>query len=131
LFPRLDDIEPATHGLGVIGEVGIVPGHSYWLDWWQRTEAGSLERDTRHVMDPRREDFYDYGSREFIARPRKSLLPWATGPYVDYGGVDDYLVTVSVPILHADRFLGVAATDLARTLSRPRRLRDRGRGQCP
>jgi DNA-binding FadR family transcriptional regulator len=112
LFARLDEIDPATHGLGVIAEVGIVPGHAYWLDWWQRTEAGSLERDTRHVMDPRREDFYDYESREFIARPRKSLLPWATGPYVDYGGVDDYLVTVSVPILHAGRFLGVAATDL-------------------
>jgi DNA-binding FadR family transcriptional regulator len=112
LFSRLDDIEPATHGLGVIAEVGVVPGHPYWLDWWQRTENGSLERDTRHVMDPRRDDFYDYESREFIAGPRKTLLPWATGPYVDHGGVDDYLVTVSVPIARQGRFLGVAAADL-------------------
>lgn len=112
LFSRLDDIEPATHGLGVIAEVGVVPGHPYWLDWWQRTEAGNLERDTRHVMDPHRDDFYDYESREFIAHPRKDLLPWATGPYVDHGGVDDYLVTVSVPIVREGRFLGVAATDL-------------------
>jgi DNA-binding FadR family transcriptional regulator len=112
LFSRLDDIEPATHGLGVIAEVGVVPGHAYWLDWWDRTETGSLERDTRHVMDPRRDDFYDYESREFIAHPRKDLLPWATGPYVDHGGVDDYLVTVSVPIIREGRFLGVAATDL-------------------
>jgi DNA-binding FadR family transcriptional regulator len=112
LFSRLGEIEPATHGLGVIAEVGAVPGHAYWLDWWQRTKAGGLDRDTRHVMDPRRDDFYDYESREFIAHPRKDLVPWATGPYVDHGGVDDYLVTVSVPIVREGRFLGVAATDL-------------------
>jgi hypothetical protein len=63
-------------------------------------------------MDPRRDDFYDYESREFIAHPRKTLLPWATGPYVDHGGVDDYLVTVSVPIVSRGLFLGVAAADL-------------------
>lgn len=112
LFSRLEEIEPTTHGLGVIAEVGVVPGHAYWLDWWQRTETGNLERDTRHVMDPHRDDFYDYESREFIAHPRKDLLPWATGPYVDYGGVDDYIVTVSVPIVRGSSFLGVAATDL-------------------
>jgi hypothetical protein len=112
LFSRLDEIGPATHGLGVIAEVGVVPGHTYWLDWWQCTQTGSLERDTRHVMDPQRDDFYDYESREFIAHPRKTLLPWATGPYVDHGGVDDYLVTVSVPIVRDSRFLGVAAADL-------------------
>ncbi|GEM_PF-89436 len=112
LFSRLGDIEPATHGLGVIAEVGVVPGHPYWLDWWQRTPTGSLERDTRHVMDPRRDDFYDYESREFMAHPRETRQPWATGPYVDYGGVDDYLVTMSVPIVRRGRFLGVAAADL-------------------
>lgn len=112
IFSRVDEIEPATHGLGVIAEVGVVPGHTYWLDWWHNTQTGGLERDTRHVMDPHRDDFYDYESREFIAHPRKDLLPWATGPYVDYGGVDDYLVTVSVPIVREGRFLGVAATDL-------------------
>ena len=112
LFSQLEEIEQATHGLGVIAEVGVVPGHAYWLDWWQRTGTGGLERDTRHVMDPRRDDFYDYESREFIAYPRKNLVPWASGPYIDHGGVDDYLVTVSVPIVREGCFLGVAATDL-------------------
>lgn len=112
LFSRLGEIHAATHGLGVIAEIGIVPGHRYWLDWWHRTEAGNVERDTRHIMDPHRDDFYDYESREFIAHPRKDLLPWASGPYVDHGGVDDYLVTVSAPIVRDGRFLGVAATDL-------------------
>lgn len=112
LFSRLGEIDAASHGLGVIAEVGIVPGHRYWLDWWHRAETGNLERDTRHIMDPHRDDFYDYESREFIAHPRKDLLPWASGPYVDHGGVDDYLVTVSAPIVRDGRFLGVAATDL-------------------
>jgi len=112
LFSRLDEIGPATHGLGVIAEVGVIPGHAYWLDWWVRTETRGLQPDSHHVTDPRREDFYDYESREFIAHPRKTLVPWATGPYIDYGGVDDYLVTMSVPITRQGRFLGVAAADL-------------------
>ncbi|MBO0824242.1 MAG: PDC sensor domain-containing protein, partial [Actinobacteria bacterium] len=112
LFTRLDETGPAIHGLGVLAEVGVIPGHDYWMDWWLRTDAGGLQPDTHHVMDPSRDNFYDYASRDFIAGPRKHRIPWATGPYIDHGGVDDYLVTMSVPIIGQGRFLGVAAADL-------------------
>jgi DNA-binding FadR family transcriptional regulator len=130
VFAQVEDLEPVVHGLGVIAEAGVVPEHPYWIEWWLQTDTGGLDHDTCHVMDPARDDFYDYMPREFIAKPRENLTPWAVGPYVDNGGVGDYLLTVSVPIVHEDRFLGVAAIDvLAATLERrfaPRLARVQG-----
>jgi hypothetical protein len=34
------------------------------------------------------------------------------GPYIDHGGVDDYLVTVSVPVRSNEAFVGIMAADV-------------------
>ena len=101
---------PVT-GIGVVAEVGVVPGAPYWMNWIERRPSGEIAA-ADHVLDPARDDFYDYQHREFLAYPRTHHEPWATGPYVDYNGVDDYVVTFSVPILYEGRFLGVAAADV-------------------
>ena len=112
ILSRLDQLVPIIHGIGIIADVDVVPGHKYWLDWWQRTEDGSFARDFGHVLNPAREDFYDYESMDYMEHPRKSLEPWATGPYVDHGGVDDYLMTIAVPLADSGEFRGIAAMDL-------------------
>lgn len=107
----LNDAPAVVSGIGVVAEVGVVPDRPYWMSWWARSSAGRLE-DLRHVLDPGQEDFYDYAPREFITHPREHREAWASGPYVDWGGVDDYTVTLSTPIVVDGRFLGVAAADL-------------------
>jgi DNA-binding FadR family transcriptional regulator len=111
VLASLGDIRFAVHGMGVLADVGIVDGHPYWVDWWQRTQDGPLH-DVNHVIDPSREDFYNYVDSEYMSYPREHRVPWAAGPYVDYGGVNDYTLTVTVPIVARGRFLGVAAADL-------------------
>ena len=98
-------------GVGVIAEIGLVPERPHWIEWWQRTDSGPVA-DNHHVLDPSREDFYDYQSMEFVARPRENHQPWAHGPYVDYGGVDNYILTLSSPILADGRFCGVTCVDI-------------------
>ena len=107
----LRDLEFPVHGLGVLSEVGVVVDEPYWVDWWHQTAAGPV-KDRTHVTDPNREYWYDYSEREYMVYPRQKLTAWAAGPYVDYGGVDDYIITVSCPIVANGRFLGVAAADL-------------------
>jgi DNA-binding FadR family transcriptional regulator len=107
----LGSIEPVIHGVGVIAEVGVVREHPYWIEWWHRDTQGTFERDSSHVLDASHEDFYDYANYEYMTGPRMTHSPWAMGPYVDYGGTDDYVITISVPILDGDRFLGIAAAD--------------------
>ena len=110
-------------GVGVIADVDVLLDQRHWIEWWMRTPAGPVANN-HHVLDPAREDFYDYESMEYMARPRDSHQPWAYGPYVDYGGVDDYILTVATPVLLDGRFYGVTCADivvadLERWLSHP------------
>jgi len=98
-------------GTGIVAEVGVIADHPYWIQWWLKTESGPVE-DNHHVMDPEREDFYDYQDMAFIAHPRETRAPCACGPYVDYGGVDDYILTVGSPIVSGGTFYGVSCADI-------------------
>lgn len=108
---RFDFLPPFTQGAGIVVEVGVIPEHPYWIQWWRRTDSGPLA-ENHHVLDPEREDFYDYERMELMSKPRETGRPWAYGPYVDYGGVDNYILSVTAPILHQGRFLGVSCVDL-------------------
>ena len=111
VLQRFDSFPGFVTGVGVITEVGLIPDQPYWIQWWLRTENGPVE-DNHHVTDPNHEDFYDYQQMEFVVRPRETGLPFAYGPYVDYGGVDDYIITVSAPIVAGTQFRGVSLVDV-------------------
>ncbi|WP_051791614.1 FCD domain-containing protein [Amycolatopsis jejuensis] len=98
-------------GAGVLAEHGVLPDSPYWIEWWRRTPDGPV-KDNHHVLDPAREDFYDYPSMEIMSRPRETGAMGAYGPYIDYGGEDEYIVTISVPIERSGTFLGVVCADL-------------------
>jgi DNA-binding FadR family transcriptional regulator len=108
---RIEEFPAFVKGTGVITEVGVMPDHPYWIQWWQRTEAGPVA-DNHHVLDPSREDFYDYEMRDFVDIPRREHVPCAFGPYLDYGGVDDFDLTISVPIIVDAKFYGVTCVDV-------------------
>lgn len=98
-------------GVGMLAEVGVLPDRPYWIEWWLRTDTGPVSNN-HHVLDPFREDFYDYGSMEFMIRSRETRRTWAYGPYVDYGGIDDYIVTAAAPVVAAERFWGICCADV-------------------
>ncbi|MDJ0459839.1 GntR family transcriptional regulator [Arthrobacter sp. NQ7] len=98
-------------GLGIVAEVGVLPEHPYWLAWWHRTAAG-VEQDNRHILDPEHPYFYDYQDREWMTHPRSQREPWATGPYIDRGGADDFLISITHPIVHSGSFLGISGADV-------------------
>ena len=108
---RVEQLPGFVTGAGVIAEVGVLPEHPYWIQWARRTPTGPVE-DLHHITDPQHEEFYDYESMELIAQPRTTHRPCAWGPYVDYGGLDDYILSVTTPILAGERFLGVACADI-------------------
>ena len=108
---RFQTMPTYVKGIGILAEVGAIAERPYWIEWWRRTDVG-LVADNHHVTDPAREYFYDYGDMEFIARPRETHEPWAFGPYVDYGGEDDYILTLASPILANGDFYGISAVDV-------------------
>ena len=117
VLPQLADLPEVVYGLGFMAEVGMLPEAPYWLEWWQRAADGAFDRDYTHQLDSSRDDFYDYGIKDYLTQPRLMGKPSVMGPYVDHGGVGETIITVSVPVTRVGEggegsFVGIMAADL-------------------
>lgn len=112
VLPRLGKLDDNVHGLGFMAEVGALAETAYWMEWWQRALDGNFDRDYSHQLDASRDDFYDYSVKSYMTQPRESGRASAVGPYIDHGGVDDSVITVSVPVSAAGTFVGIMAADI-------------------
>lgn len=106
----------ATHrdlvaGAGLITAPDLLRDAPRWLEWWWTTAAGTPEA-LRVNLDPAAPDFFDYTTADWYATPERTLARQAAGPYVDYACTGEYAVTLSVPILVAERLVGMAAADV-------------------
>ena len=106
-MPELDHVI----GMGFAAAPDVMAGEPRCLVWWQR--RGERIARLRLNLDARAVDVYDYQQMDWYRLARDERRRVAYGPYVDYSGSDQVTVTVSVPVLDGDRFLGVAATDLS------------------
>lgn len=109
---RLAEVDDIVLGLGFMVAPGILPDSEHWIEWWERSADGTFDRDTGHQLDPAADNFYDYGAQDYFVLPRQTHEPHAMGPYIDHGGVDDYMVTFAVPVLRDGNFLGIAGADV-------------------
>lgn len=102
--------EDVACGYGYVAAPAVVEGLDRFLFWFQR--HGDRVRRLVLNFDPADVDVYDYLEMEWFTRARDSSRPAVFGPYVDYSGSDQYVLTMASPIVVGDRFLGVAGTDL-------------------
>jgi len=78
--------------------------------WWARPSAGPARL---HVdLDPESVEFYDYTTTEWYRVPERTGRPSVAGPYVDYICTHQYTITLSVPVISAGHFTGVAGADI-------------------
>lgn len=115
IFDRLAAEPWRLAGTGVVLADRVLANRVHWLEWWQRGTDGEpkfLQVD----HDPGSVGFYDYATAPWFAGPRDTGRPVAVGPYVDFSGTDEYLITLAVPVRAGGAFLGVAAADLRVTV---------------
>ena len=99
--------------IGVATAVDYLADSPYWMEWWGTDSRGNLEF-VGHSLNPQRDNFYDYSARSWFSIPRDFGAAAVIGPYVDFGGINSYTytVTISVPVLTARGFAGVAGADI-------------------
>lgn len=102
---------PSAVGMGYVAAPGVVAGQERFMAWWQR--AGDDLARLRLNFDPASVDVYDYLDMEWYRSAERGGARNAFGPYVDYSGSGQYVVTASVPVLVDGEFVGVAGADLA------------------
>ncbi|MFC4051332.1 cache domain-containing protein [Actinomadura syzygii] len=112
LFARLG---PLICGLGFIAAPELLADAAWYLEWWQTGPAGRPSQLLRD-LDPESSVRADYTRWEWFTGPAGGAERTVCGPYVDYLCSDEYVLTLSAPVLVGGTFAGVAAADVyART----------------
>lgn len=98
-------------GTGVLVRPGLLDDAPMFVEWWC---AGPAEPFLLRVsLDPNHPIFSDYDTFEWFEGPWKRGSERIVGPWVDYTGTGDHVMTFSVPIFGSDgEFLGVAGADV-------------------
>ncbi|MFW3169259.1 cache domain-containing protein [Geodermatophilus sp. CPCC 206100] len=99
-------------GLGLIVAPRPEDGVGLRLLWWQVDPAGGRLVALHPDLRPSSLGFYDYTSTEWFDVPRCTGRRHVVGPYVDVHGTGRYLFTLTEPVLHGGRFLGVVGADV-------------------
>lgn len=115
VLEHLTQQEPPIAGTGVIAAPDTLADEPRWLEWW-RTPYTSAEPERLTVdLEPGSISSYEYTSAPWFDVPRATGHRVVVGPYVDYSGTDEYILTFAEPVHVDDRFVGVAATDVRTT----------------
>lgn len=101
----------------VVDGCGLVFAHSAigteagQLEWWVREDESRFARYSFGVV-PGADRYYDYEQHEWFQRAFFEGARAAVGPYIDYLGVESYVVTITVPAEVDGRRVGAVGNDL-------------------
>jgi hypothetical protein len=80
-------------------------------EWWVRRNSDAVERlDADRTPGSNR--YYDYEKLPFFSTARSTGEQTLWGPYVDYLGFDEYVITFTSPLFVGGSFVGVAGCDI-------------------
>jgi len=102
---------PRLAGVGFIPAVGALSDRPRGLEWARRAPDGTVTR-LEPDLDPDSLGYYDFTATDWFRRPLATGTRSVVGPYVDVSGTDEYVVTLTVPVAHSGRALGVCGADL-------------------
>jgi hypothetical protein len=102
---------PRLAGLGFIAALDVFEDRPRCLTWMQQAEDGSMSM-LRPDLDPDSLGFYDFTAATWFLNPLVTHERSIVGPYVDFAGTDEYVITLTVPVERDGNVLGVAGADL-------------------
>ncbi|MDQ0029913.1 cache domain-containing protein [Arthrobacter bambusae] len=102
---------PTAVGAGAIFAVASVSRAEGVLEWWLRDESGTISKRTFDLV-PDTDGFYDYEQQPWFTIAARTGHVTLVGPYVDYLGMGEYILTLTVPLYVSGQFLGVAGSDI-------------------
>jgi len=102
-------------GTGVIVAPGALADRERWLEWWRRPLAAGNPLPLAVDLEPGNVGSYEYPRAPWFDVPCRTGRRVVVGPYVDYAGTDEYILTFAAPITGDAGFFGVAAADIRAT----------------
>jgi hypothetical protein len=81
------------------------------LEWWSRKGSGAVGR-LDFDLTPGSNRFYDYEKLPFFSTAASTGEQTLWGPYIDYLGFEEYILTFTAPFSVHGTFTGVAGCDI-------------------
>lgn len=81
------------------------------LEWWSRKGPGSVGR-LDFDLTPGSNRYYDYEKLPFFSTAASTGEQTVWGPYIDYLGFEEYILTFTAPFSVHGTFTGVAGCDI-------------------
>ncbi|MEO6529785.1 MAG: cache domain-containing protein [Specibacter sp.] len=81
------------------------------VEWWSRKKSGAIGR-LDFDLTPGSRRYYDYEKLPFFSTAATTGEQTIWGPYVDYLGFEEYVLTFAAPFSVRGHFAGVAGCDI-------------------
>lgn len=102
---------PVVDGCGLIFAHSALGTKNGRLEWWVREDESRFARYSFGVA-PSADRYYDYEQHEWFIRAFSEGRSAAVGPFIDYLGVEVYIVTLTIPAIVDGRRVGAAGNDI-------------------
>lgn len=102
---------PLCDGAGVAFAPGVLVDADLWLEWWRVEVDG--EGFQPHTFNRNAIGFYDYTEMSWYRTPASTGAAGAVGPYLDSGGIDQRIVTLTAPVVSAGEVRAIVGCDLS------------------
>lgn len=108
---RFLETHASVVGAGVIFSVSSIQDAEGVLEWWFRNDRDEIEK-LDFDLAPEGNSFYDYQQLPWFSVAARTGQQTIAGPYVDYLGFNEYIMTCTVPSYVRGNFIGVTGCDL-------------------
>lgn len=98
-------------GAGVFFAAEYVEEDCQGLEWWYRDELRAIRR-LDFDLTPGSDRYYDYEHLPFFSNAASTGEQTLWGPYIDYLGIEEYILTFTTPFSIRGNFTGVAGCDI-------------------
>lgn len=106
----LDSLSGIASGCGFLATPNLFKDAVLSHTWWS-LEDGAVEI-ARLDLDESSDSFYDYTAKDFFRIAATTGQMAVDGPYVDYLGTNEYILTWGVPVLLSGAFVGIVGIDV-------------------
>ncbi len=102
---------PTAEGAGVILSPGTVDATHGAIEWWRHSDDGPNSK-VLFNLTPDSGSYYDFENLPWFETVARTGHRAITGPYMDYGGMDQYILTLTVPLSVNGVPVGMAGCDI-------------------
>ena len=101
----------AIDGCGLIFSRSVLTSEAGHLEWWVREDESRYARYSFGVV-PGADRYYDYEQDDWFISAFHEGHPAAIGPFIDYLGVEAYIITLTIPATVNDVRVGAVGNDV-------------------